>query len=146
MSKRYFTVEEANRMIPRLEQVFGRMLQLHAQIREIHTRLAGTGFSPGSDEFDIAPAGAPPQVLSDLTSLRTLVDALKQDVLSLSESGCVVKGVDTGLVDWYARLRDRDVFLCWKLGEKSLGYWHEIEDGYAGRRPLSEFVEAGEQS
>ena len=138
MDRRYFTIGEANQMIPDLEQSFGRMLQLHAQIRGAHQRLADSGFAPADEDFELAPVGAPSGVKSDLATLRTLIDGLRQDVLDLSQRGCVVKSIDTGLVDWYAKLDGRDVFLCWRLGEKEVGFWHEIDAGFNGRRPISE--------
>lgn len=135
--RRYFVIDEANRMIPWLEQLFGRMLQLHAQIREAHTRLGEVGFAPEIDEFDLHPPDADAQVLSDLASLRTLIDALRDDVIEIARAGCIVKSVDTGLVDWYAKLDGRDILLCWKLGEKTVGYWHELDVGFAGRQSIA---------
>ncbi len=125
-------------MIPRLERSFGRMLQLHAQIRQHHERLSQAGFAPTGEEFEVSPPGATLAVRSDLASLRTLIDAIRQELLDLSQVGCVVKSIDSGLVDWHASLDGRDIYLCWKLGEKKVAYWHEIEAGYAGRRPVSE--------
>ena len=136
-AKRYFNIDQANAMIPRLERTFGRLLQLHAQIRETHERLSVAGFAPEDEDFDLSPAGSPAHVLNDLASLRTLIDGLRHDVSDLAEAGCLVKSVDTGLVDWYARLDGRDILLCWKLGEKSVAHWHELEAGFAGRQPVS---------
>ena len=138
MNRRYFTLAEADRMIPELETRFGRMLQLNAQIRDAYSRLNDAGFAPTEEDFDLAPDGAPPEVPADLAELRALIDALNADLEALQAEGCVVKDIGSGLVDWYARKDGRDVFLCWKLGEKSVAYWHELETGFAGRRPVSE--------
>jgi len=135
--KRYFNIEQANRMIPTLERTFGRLLQLHAQIREAHARLTAAGFGPLDDDFELDPPEASIEVRSDLASLRTLIDGLRDDVIELAQAGCVVKSIDSGLVDWYAELDGRDILLCWKLGEKSVEYWHEIDSGFAGRQPIS---------
>jgi hypothetical protein len=132
----YFTVDQANRMIPLLEERFTRMLQLHGQIRIVHERLSPTGYAPEDDEFDVSPSGASHEVISDLASLRTLIDALIADLSELQASGCVIKSVDTGLVDWYSKLEGREVFLCWKLGEKEVSWWHELDAGFAGRQRL----------
>jgi len=136
--KRYFSVEEANRMIPTLEAAFARMIQINTQIRSIYQRLAETGYAPSHEDFEVAPQGASREVMSDLASLRALIDALKDQIATLHGAGCVVKDIEQGLVDWYARAGGRDVFLCWKLGEKQVQYWHELEAGYPGRRPISE--------
>ncbi len=54
----------------------------------------------------------------------------------LARVGCVFKGFDDGLVDFYAKRDGRDVFLCWKLGERAVEHWHELDAGFAGRQPL----------
>lgn len=137
-TKRYFSVEEANEMIPTLEIVFGRLLQINAQIRAVYRRLADAGYAPSQEEFELAPQGATQQVMNELATLRTLIDALKDQITELRRAGCVVKDIDRGLVDWYAHEGGRDIFLCWELGEKQVNYWHETDAGYAGRRPVSE--------
>lgn len=138
MDKRYFSVAEANRMIPALEVAFGRMLQINAQIRSVYRRLSDAGFAPSQEDFELAPAGAGQEVVNELATLRTLIDGLKDQIAALQRAGCVIKDIDRGLVDWYALQEGRDVFLCWELGEKEVRYWHEIDAGYAGRRPVSE--------
>ena len=52
------------------------------------------------------------------------------------ETGVLVKDLDQGLVDFYALMGDRLVFLCWQLGEPEVAHWHALEEGFAGRRPL----------
>jgi hypothetical protein len=52
------------------------------------------------------------------------------------ELGVQVKDIDEGLVDFPALRRGETVLLCWKLGEDRVGFWHTIEEGFAGRRPL----------
>ena len=128
-------------MIEDLERIFGRMLQMKALVRSAYGRLEEAGYAPAGDDFDSAPAGAGAEVVNDLTTLRTLIDALKADVKALKDTGCLVKDIDEGIVDWYASKGGRDVLLCWKLGEKEVAYWHDPEAGFAGRRPISEFFE-----
>lgn len=52
--------------------------------------------------------------------------------------GVVVRDLDSGLCDFRARHEDRDVYLCWRLGEERIGYWHELGAGFQGRRPLDD--------
>ena len=56
----------------------------------------------------------------------------------IHETGCVLKDVDLGLVDFYGYHKGRMVYLCWKLGESEVSYWHEIGHGYIHRQPISE--------
>ena len=125
-------------MIRDLEHAFGRILQMKAQVRSVYGRLEEAGYAPGGDEFDVVPEGAGATVVNDLTTLRTLIDALRVEVRALGEAGCLIKDLDEGIVDWYATRGGRDVLLCWKLGEKEVGFWHDPEAGFDGRRPISE--------
>ena len=54
----------------------------------------------------------------------------------LSQIGCIFKGFEQGLVDFYSKQDGRDVFLCWKHGEPAVEHWHELEGGFSGRRPV----------
>jgi hypothetical protein len=138
MEKRYFTIEEANQIIPALEEAFGRMVQMYTQIRSTYQGLKEAGFAPENDDFSLTPPGADADVINDRANLKLLIDALQEELTALQKAGCLIKGIEAGLIDWYAKKNGRDIFLCWKLGEKQVGYWHEIEAGYMGRRPVSE--------
>ncbi len=128
-------------MIETLELTFGRILQMKVQVRTVYGQLEEVGFAPGGDDFDIAPDGASTAVINGLTTLKTLIDALKVEVDALNDVGCLIKDMDEGIVDWYASRGDRDVLLCWKLGEKEVAFWHDPDTGFAGRRPISELFD-----
>jgi hypothetical protein len=55
---------------------------------------------------------------------------------AIQETGCQVKDLDTGLVDFPALYRGQEVYLCWKLGETGIAFWHHVADGFRGRRPI----------
>lgn len=57
-------------------------------------------------------------------------------VAELHELGCQFKGFDVGLVDWYSLYAGRPVFLCWRLGEPRIEWWHQVDAGFAGRQPI----------
>jgi hypothetical protein len=61
---------------------------------------------------------------------------LKQMFECFEEIGCVVKDLDVGLIDFPALYRGKEVYLCWRLGEPDIGFWHPIDEGFAGRRPI----------
>lgn len=65
----------------------------------------------------------------DRDELQALVDELHQ-------LGCHFKGFQEGLVDWYSYYAGRPVFLCWKLGEPEIAYWHQVDAGFMGRQPI----------
>jgi hypothetical protein len=61
---------------------------------------------------------------------------LREAVEEIESLGCLVKDLDIGLVDFPSRVAGRDVYLCWKLGEPHIQFWHYVEEGFAGRKPL----------
>jgi len=68
-------------------------------------------------------------------SLRNLVERLE-------EAGCVVKDLDVGLIDFPTLFRGEEVYLCWKLDEADIEFWHGVHEGFAGRRPIDrQFIE-----
>ncbi len=56
----------------------------------------------------------------------------------IEETGCIIKSLEQGLVDFPSVMSDEDVFLCWKLGEERILYWHGRSEGFTGRKPLDE--------
>jgi hypothetical protein len=75
-----------------------------------------------------------------LRALRNRGDAslagLKQALEEIQEAGALIKDLDIGLLDFMTRYRDRDVCLCWKLGEDAIRFWHGEEEGFRGRKPI----------
>ncbi len=73
----------------------------------------------------------------DAAARKLKVDSSRR----IKEIGCQLKDIDTGLIDFPTLYRDKEVYLCWKLGESGIGFWHHVEDGFRGRRPIdSEFL------
>ena len=136
--KRYFSLEEANAMIPEIDRVMRRLLQLNAELKATHRRLQDKDAVPSELEFSLAPPGADDETIDLLTTFKALLVGLQDEIDQLADSGCLVKHIEHGLIDWYYRKDDRDVLLCWKLGEKSVMYWHELDAGFQGRQPVSE--------
>lgn len=125
--KRYFTVAEANELIPQLRKL---MLKLHALLSRVREEY---GFEAERVFFASLSNGhkAAPQPSPLAGSIHKTIDALHA-------YGVLLKDVDRGLID-FPHIRDgRQVFLCWELGEERIEFWHEIEEGYAGRKRLEE--------
>lgn len=134
MKRQYFTVEQATGLIPELEQAFGRVLQLRLQIKLLARRFDGERrLLADGDDATLSPA-----LYRARATAKGLIEVLAEEVERIEALGCVVKDLDQGLVDWYARKDGREVLLCWRLGEKRVDHWHELEDGFAGRRSLNE--------
>ena len=86
--------------------------------------------------------GVPPrQQPTYQRDLEETVDKLNGYVEELHGVGAEVKDFGTGLIDFIGRHQGRDVCLCWKLGEETVGFWHEMQSGFTGRQPVSTLVE-----
>jgi len=90
--------------------------------------------------FEVAAAGAQSTLPGEAESLQREAQALAKEIdrylEELAELGVEAKGLDLGLVDFPGEIDGRRVYLCWRVGEPTVQYWHEIEDGFSGRQPL----------
>jgi len=68
---------------------------------------------------------------------QTLAEVMKTNLEKILSSGCLVKDLDVGLLDFPAIINNEEVYLCWKLGEDRIRYYHRPNEGYAGRKPLN---------
>jgi len=61
---------------------------------------------------------------------------LRAAIEQVQEIGCLIKDIDIGLVDFPTSLRGVEVYLCWKLGESGISFWHGVDEGFRGRKPI----------
>ncbi len=128
---RLFTVDEANELLPTLRPLIKRIFrQLEFLKRESEVVIREEGLSPGSPDLM--------ERLQKKESIARRIFEIKALVEKIHNYGCVCKGVEEGLVDFPCLLGEEIVFLCWRYGEESITYWHRIQDGFAGRKPLLE--------
>lgn len=128
-SPRYFTVEEANRTLPFVQRIVNDIVADYRQWKDAVHRyelLAGGQ--------DVADDSAPGELHEEV---ERIAERIAGYIDELSTVGCLFKGFDEGLVDFYGLRDGREIFLCWKLGEPEVMHWHEISDGFAGRQPLT---------
>jgi hypothetical protein len=92
--------------------------------------------------FDVLTGGARADwgETQELVAAREVVAAHAEKIhrylQELEAIGCVFKGFEAGLVDFYSLREDRPIFLCWRLGEDRITHWHEIDAGFGGRQPI----------
>ena len=127
MKKRYFTVPEARQLLPSIKELMEKAVAISQSMEEDREDLQILAQKASQDSGS-------PQGTAFVTRLIALASYLK----AIEKAGCVVKSVKDGLVD-FPHLKDgREVYLCWKYGEKDIDYWHEVDAGFAGRTPLLE--------
>lgn len=129
---RFFTPDEANAALVAVRPLAEELIEhriaervAQAARAELATQIAGNG--GGIDARRIADAEA------ELERTRVQV---AQTVNQIHELGAIVKDPDEGLVDFPALHDGEEVLLCWRVGEEEVAWWHSLEDGFAGRKPL----------
>jgi hypothetical protein len=128
---RYFTVAEANAALDEVRPLVERMVahrrtmqEAEAQQEALQARIAGNG---GLEPEESAEAAA---------ALAREAAAVAECVDAIHALGVQVKDIDSGLVDFPSLREGEEVLLCWLLGEDEIRFWHTLEGGFAGRRPL----------
>lgn len=126
LHKKHFTLDEARKELTSVHALASKMVELKGSLNSLgwdvnrHEYFGGLG--PNGD------GSFPP-------GMETLVGIVK----GLEERGVVVKGLDEGLIDFpLIRSDGEEVYLCWKVGENNIAFWHTIPDGFAGRRHIDE--------
>lgn len=120
---KYFTIEEANDLLPTLEPLVDELLERRARV----VRLSETQKPLLSNRFnDVGGA-----VLADMTQEFMRIEALVQEITAY---GCILKDINVGLIDFLAEKEGREVFLCWRYGEPRIEYFHELHNGFQGRQ------------
>lgn len=125
---RYFTVEEANALLPQLKPRVEQMLALRREI--LDRRTAAKETLEGSEGANVGGR--------HMSELALIFERMQTIVESIQETGVEIKDVNTGLLDFRAWRDGREVYLCWRYGEPRVEYWHDLDAGFAGRQRLEE--------
>lgn len=122
--ERHFSIEEANSLLAGLADALERLRAARDRLTAEEAREALSDAAPTN-------GGGQPgkQVGEAFLEVRGILG-------SIAEAGIVLRDIDRGLLDFPSIRDDREVFLCWELGEDEIGHWHELESGYGGREPL----------
>jgi hypothetical protein len=143
----FYTIDGANERLgdvrPILEDLRSRRLELIALRDRLRTssqaEVPGGGRTLVDDALTSAggPDGsASPRVLA--ARMQAVIDQMQAAVARLDGWGITLRDIQTGLIDFPALVAGRQVWLCWRLGEDEVAWWHELTTGVAGRRPLVE--------
>lgn len=132
MAERYFTPAEANEALATVRPLAEKLVAHRQALREaqerraeLTRRIAGNGGA--LDARRSARLAA---------RVNREAEAVARSVTRIQELGVLVKDLDRGLIDFPALRGDEEVLLCWEVGEDEVAYWHGLEEGFAGRRPL----------
>jgi hypothetical protein len=131
---RLFSLREANALVETLKDEFTRARELRDQLMGVQEKLAAAGKAIDGPEVEVDPA-APPSVQRLQGRAVSIIAKLRDILREVSEMGVEVKAAD-GLVDFRSKLHGRTVYLCWKYPEERIEHWHELDTGFAARKPL----------
>ncbi|MBL7055395.1 DUF2203 domain-containing protein [Candidatus Woesearchaeota archaeon] len=127
LSKKYFTLEDAERLIPQINKILRRTITLDKAL----DLLSSIEIEVYDEDYDN---------LRRVTKLNKEFHRLSYEFYAnidkMEELGCVIVDLEIGVIDFYSNYNGKDIFLCWKLGEKSIKYWHDLGGCYMGRKPL----------
>jgi hypothetical protein len=128
MQPHYFTLQEANAalsiirpLMEEIQSIRSHILKTRPEIWSALERSSGNGGNPA---------------LSKTVKEFQRLDDLVHRILA---TGAEIKDLGSGLLDFRTRRGDREVYLCWKHGEPAIEFWHELDTGFGGRRPIEEF-------
>lgn len=122
MSERRYTVAEANELLPALQGMLERLRDAQRAMAERHDDVMDAAATNGG--------GSAGKEYLEASQEAGRVNA------ELEELGILVRDPETGLVDFPAERGGEEIFLCWRLGEDTIAWWHPTDTGFAGRQPL----------
>ena len=132
---RLFTLQEAEELLPSVERLLRSAIdskndaaRLDAEMNRFMMRV----HMHGGVQLDI---GAVAQIKN---GRQQAMERLQQSMAEIQETGVQVKDLDTGLLDFPTMLDEEEVLLCWKLGEPHIAFWHDLTEGYQGRKPIDD--------
>jgi hypothetical protein len=159
---KFFDIDDANSALPELRTILQTLRDERAQLIELRDEFARRA---AQDATDAAAAGEPggeapgsggpagPRVVpvdeespaaEERRRLRLrmqgVIDQMQAGVARIDELGVTLREIETGLIDFPALVTGRQVWLCWRLGEGDVDWWHELDEGFGGRRPLAELT------
>jgi hypothetical protein len=142
----FYTLDRANAQLPEVRGILEDLRSRRRELVTLRDRLhAASGAEvPGGrgslvdEALTDAGAGTPesPRVLA--ARIQAVIDQMQAAVERLDGRSITLRDIETGLIDFPALVNGRQVWLCWRLGENDVTWWHELTTGVAGRRPLVE--------
>jgi hypothetical protein len=134
MADKYFTWQEAQTLLPVVESLLRTCMEGKKTVQDVEAELEQVSkrvFVSGGMLVDIGRL-ALRKGERDKAVLR-----MKDALAEIDSIGVQIKDLDIGLLDFPAIYEDEVILLCWKMGEASIAHWHDTEEGFAGRKPLT---------
>jgi hypothetical protein len=139
---RFYDIDAANATVPELDGIISVLREQRSELVRLRDEvLAAEG---GSKPSASGGGSGEATTSSDLRTIRLrmqgLIDQMAAGVARIDKLGLTLRDIERGLVDFPALVSGRQVWLCWQPGETAIGWWHDLEAGFDGRRPLAELA------
>jgi hypothetical protein len=147
---RFFDLDSANAAVPELDGILTVLADQRAELVRLRDEVLARGSAvvgdgaPGSrpDRPTPDPSTGDAPSSDELRRIRLrmqgLIDQMAAGVARIDAMGITLRDIERGLVDIPALVAGRQVWLCWQRGEPTVGWWHDLDDGFSGRRPLAD--------
>jgi hypothetical protein len=136
---KFFTLQQAEKILPDVEAAIREAISAKAEYESAESEWQGVSQRiaiQGGVRMDRA------KVMDQKNRREAAAQALQQAIERVQDFGCLVKDLDIGLIDFPTLLQGQEVYLCWKLGERGIQFWHGVTEGFRGRKPIdSAFLE-----
>lgn len=145
---RFYDLDAANAAVSELDGILAVLAEQRAELVRLRDEVvAGGGVAGDGAPTAVADRSSRPEeapIADDLrlTRLRMqgLIDQMAAGVARIDALGLTLRDIEHGLVDFPALVSGRQVWLCWQRGEATIGWWHGLDTGFSGRRPLAELA------
>ncbi len=136
---RFYGPTDASALVPELVTVVTRLGEQRVELVGLRDAFRSREDALVGDLIADAPLpdGDDPELRRLRLRMSGIVDQMAADVAWLDERDIVLRDIETGLLDFPALVAGRQVWLCWRLGEARVEYWHGTDEGFDGRRPLA---------
>lgn len=140
---RIYTLQDADAILPEIEVIVQRLQAFRDEVidlRDAYRLGGGVGDAEGREARRPAEAGVDARAERERIRLRLrgVVDQMQADAAWLDARDIALRDIATGLLDFPGERRGQPIWLCWRLGEDSVAWWHTQSEGFAGRRPVDE--------
>jgi len=137
---RFYDIDGANATLAELGPILTTLVEQRAELVRLRDQVLAHGTASPESLADGGEAG--PAVANDLRVMRLrmqgLIDQMAAGVARIDELGIALRDIPTGLVDFPALVNGRQIWLCWRRDEDAVHFWHDLDSGFGGRRPLIE--------
>jgi len=134
----FYGIDEANEQLVEVRPLLERLAAQRLDLIRLRDRAVTAGSGPSSTADD---TGDTDEELRNLRlRMQGIIDQMQAAVTRIDALDIVLRDIETGLIDFPALVAGRQVWLCWRLGEDEVAWWHDLSSGFAARRPFSELT------